>query len=100
MCGIAGWIDKKTDLTEKVKILNNMSETLSKRGPDDNGIYINRHRNIALIHRRLTVVDPIGGSQPMIFETPHAKYTIVYNGELYNTEEFLVAVNENLKTQM
>ncbi|MDR0946999.1 MAG: asparagine synthase (glutamine-hydrolyzing) [Ruminococcus sp.] len=85
MCGIAGWIDNKSQMIDKLKILENMSLTLSRRGPDDSGIYINK--NTAIIHRRLTVVDPEGGRQPMSYETPHAKYTIVYNGELYNTED-------------
>jgi asparagine synthase (glutamine-hydrolysing) len=87
MCGLAGWIDNKTDMSEKMKILEKMGETLSRRGPDENGIYINGHKTAALIHRRLTVIDPVGGKQPMSFENTHTRYTLVYNGELYNTED-------------
>ena len=51
------------------------------RGPDSKGELVKR--DVALIHRRLAVVDIENGAQPMSF----GKYTIVYNGELYNTEE-------------
>lgn len=62
-----------------------MSEALSRRGPDEHGEYIRRHG--ALLHRRLSVIDPQGGKQPMSTLYEGEKYTIVYNGELYNTEE-------------
>ena len=35
MCGIAGWFDKNVNFTDKEKILNDMSKTLERRGPDD-----------------------------------------------------------------
>ena len=62
-----------------------MSESLRKRGPDEHGEYIKRH--FALLHRRLSVIDPQNGQQPMSTLYDGEKYTIVYNGELYNTEE-------------
>ena len=40
MCGIAGWIERDADMSMRIKLLNNMSRTLEKRGPDENGIYI------------------------------------------------------------
>lgn len=85
MCGIAGWIDYKENLTERKHIIDKMSETLARRGPDADGIYLKK--NACLIHRRLIVVDPENGIQPMTIEKGNAKYTIVYNGELYNTED-------------
>jgi asparagine synthase (glutamine-hydrolysing) len=85
MCGIAGWIDKSIDMSEKLSILNRMSQTLARRGPDENGIYINK--NTALIHRRLIVIDKENGKQPMTVSHQGKKYVIVYNGELYNTTE-------------
>jgi asparagine synthase (glutamine-hydrolysing) len=87
MCGVAGWIDNKINLNEKLSILENMSKTLERRGPDEGGMYITPSGNAALVHRRLAVVDIENGKQPMSFETAHSKYTICYNGELYNTEE-------------
>lgn len=85
MCGISGWIDKNVNMSEKMYVLNKMSETLEKRGPDENGIYVNG--NTALIHRRLVVIDKENGKQPMAVRYNEATYVIVYNGELYNTEE-------------
>lgn len=85
MCGIAGWINLKRDLTEDREIIEKMTDTLKKRGPDDCGYYISNHALLG--HRRLVVVDPAGGAQPMTREVCKRVYTLVYNGELYNTEE-------------
>ena len=85
MCGIAGWLDSKRDMTEFGETLRMMSESLKSRGPDEEGAYI--RRNAALLHRRLSVIDPEYGKQPMSTLYEGEKYTIVYNGELYNTEE-------------
>ena len=85
MCGIAGWIDFNNDLRDKRSILDRMVKTLEKRGPDDEGVYIST--NVLLGHRRLVVVDPEGGRQPMTKVVDGNEYTIVYNGELYNTED-------------
>ncbi|MEL7570416.1 MAG: asparagine synthetase B, partial [Eubacteriaceae bacterium] len=63
MCGIAGWIDFNRDLQNQSKIMNKMNEKLIRRGPDDEGIYLSEHA--ALAQRRLVVVDPQGGRQPM-----------------------------------
>ena len=81
MCGIAGWIDFKKDLYDADAIMKNMSDTMSMRGPDAAGVY--KSENAYLVHRRLAVVDIENGKQPM----KRGKYVIVYNGELYNTEE-------------
>ena len=91
MCGIAGWIERDADMSMRIKLLNNMSQTLEKRGPDENGIYINK--NTALIHRRLVVIDRENGKQPMSVTHKGKTYVIVYNGELYNTE----ALREELR---
>ncbi len=62
-----------------------MQKVLSPRGPDQNGIYIKE--NVALIHSRLCVIDIENGIQPMTAKYGDYKYTLVYNGELYNTDE-------------
>lgn len=85
MCGIAGIVNFRRDLTHEKKVIESMTDTLKKRGPDSYGYYISQ--NSLLGHRRLIVVDPEGGSQPMIKFCNNKKYVIVYNGELYNTEE-------------
>lgn len=85
MCGITGWVDFHGNLTDHGKIIEAMTETLQKRGPDEKGTYMTAE--VLLGHRRLTVVDPAGGAQPMIRTQGGHRYIIVYNGELYNTEE-------------
>ena len=85
MCGIVGWANLDEDLSNQYNIINEMSKTLSKRGPDESGTYFDLH--VALAHRRLTVVDPEGGMQPMRKKFNDVNYIIVYNGELYNTDD-------------
>ncbi|MEE1319073.1 MAG: asparagine synthetase B, partial [Ruminococcus sp.] len=84
MCGIAGWIERDADMSTRMSVLNRMSATLDRRGPDENGIYVNK--NTALIHRRLVVIDRENGKQPMAVSHDGTTYVIVYNGELYNTD--------------
>ena len=81
MCGIAGWLSFEEDVREKRDALEAMSATLANRGPDGHGMYVTPSAGLA--HRRLAVVDIAGGRQPM----REGDCTIVYNGELYNTEE-------------
>ena len=85
MCGIAGWINLKADLSMQQDVMERMSKKLSYRGPDSSGMWFSQHA--ALAHRRLIVVDPEGGGQPMIRFRGDKSYIIVYNGELYNTSE-------------
>lgn len=85
MCGIAGWVDLEQDLMEKKHIVEAMSQTLSPRGPDASGIWTSPHALIA--HRRLIVVDPAGGGQPMVRQRDGFSFVITYNGELYNTND-------------
>ena len=85
MCGIAGWVNFSESLKSNSKIIKKMTDILERRGPDSEGIY--ESENVLLGHRRLIVVDPEGGEQPMIKIINGSKYVLVYNGELYNTEE-------------
>ena len=85
MCGIAGWIERDSNMAERSKVLRAVSESLERRGPDENGTYING--DTALIHRRLAVIDRENGKQPMTARHGDANYVIVYNGELYNSAE-------------
>ena len=62
-----------------------MTDTLIHRGPNAEGTYISN--NIMFGHRRLIVVDPEGGKQPMKKVVNGKEYVLVYNGELYNTED-------------
>jgi asparagine synthase (glutamine-hydrolysing) len=85
MCGIAGIVNYKKDISSDKPIISEMTGTLEKRGPDDSGYHVSKHAMLG--HRRLVVVDPKGGAQPMQRTVAGRTYTIVYNGELYNTEE-------------
>ena len=85
MCGFVGFANFKDGITKDRTILENMNKTLSKRGPDEEGYYIDK--NVALAHKRLIVIDPEGGKQPMIEKYSFGTYVIVYNGQIYNTKE-------------
>ena len=81
MCGIAGMIFLKTDDATNEKMLR----TMYRRGPDAGGVY--QDEDCTLLHRRLSIIDLAGGAQPMQLEFQGEAYVLVYNGELYNTEE-------------
>ena len=83
MCSICGIIGE--DREHIAEALKNMSAQMSSRGPDQNGIYLNE--SIAFAHNRLAIIDKENGKQPMTRIWQGQEYTIVYNGELYNTPE-------------
>lgn len=89
MCGIAGFFDVKRDYSEKkehyLDILNHMKDALVPRGPDQDGVVLYSHCGLA--HTRLSIIDLKDGMQPMTRKVSGYSYTIVYNGELYNTQE-------------
>ena len=84
MCGISGacCLHKRP---KKEECLSGMLRSMRRRGPDARGIKITERA--ILFHTRLIVVDPENGAQPMTQKENGLEYTIVYNGELYNTEE-------------
>ena len=81
MCAIAGMID----LHAEESLMESMLATMDRRGPDSTGYYQNQ--GCTLLHARLVVIDPEGGRQPMSLSWGRECYSIVYNGELYNTPE-------------
>lgn len=85
MCGIAGLIDYKNSPEKYKDIFEDMKSSLARRGPDSSGIFMSE--GVGLIHSRLSVIDMENGKQPMISSDDEQDYIIVYNGELYNTEE-------------
>ena len=93
MCGFVGFVDYKKDTSKLKNILINMNNTISKRGPDEEGFYINK--NVAFGHKRLIVIDPDGGKQPMTEKLSFGEFTIVYNGQIYNTKELRKTLEEN-----
>src|SRR6266480_1582372 len=78
MCGIAGIIGKADE-----GLIESMTRVLAHRGPDGEGYY--RDKGLALGHRRLSIIDLATGQQPMT--TADGRYTIVFNGEIYNFQE-------------
>ncbi|GCE07409.1 asparagine synthase (glutamine-hydrolyzing) [Dictyobacter aurantiacus] len=85
MCGITGWIDWEEDVTRQGAILETMAATMRYRGPDAKGIWLTPR--VAFAHRRLMVIDPAGGAQPMAYTSGSHTYAITYNGEIYNFRE-------------
>ncbi|MCF3962064.1 asparagine synthase (glutamine-hydrolyzing) [Streptomyces fuscigenes] len=85
MCGITGWVAYRRDLSEHRHDVEAMTETMSCRGPDAEGTWIDHHA--ALGHRRLAVIDLPGGAQPMTVTTPDGDVSMVYSGEAYNFTE-------------
>ena len=85
MCSIAGFINYKADLRAQADALTPMASAMISRGPDQKGAYITE--NAALFHNRLCVIDIENGRQPMTARLGQRVYTIVYNGEIYNTNE-------------
>ena len=83
MCGICGIVNADLDRPASGAILTAMCAAIRHRGPDDEGILIDR--NIGIGMRRLSVIDLDGGRQPQHNEdgTCH----IVFNGEIYNYPE-------------
>lgn len=81
MCAISGIIGTKADAAAVAAMLS----TMHRRGPDGSGVF--QDGDVTLLHGRLAIIDPPGGKQPMTFSWAGETYTIIYNGELYNTEE-------------
>jgi asparagine synthase (glutamine-hydrolysing) len=79
MCGIAGILSPSKQI--EAAELKLMSDTLVHRGPDNQGIWLNETKIMGLAHQRLVIIDAnTNANQPMHFK----KYTITYNGEIYN----------------
>ncbi|MDF2589486.1 MAG: Asparagine synthetase [Anaerocolumna sp.] len=89
MCGIAGFCNFNENYTTNAPrwndILANMKNKINHRGPDDNGRYLTAHAGLS--HARLSIIDLANGKQPMTRYAAGNAFTIVYNGELYNTDE-------------
>lgn len=92
MCGFVGFSDLKRNLSENMSIIKNMNSKLQKRGPDEEGYFLNK--NINLGHRRLIIVDAEDGKQPMSIRHNEVTYTIVCNGQLYNKNEIKKELQE------
>jgi len=84
MCGIVGFCSCNNKVDKGVLI--SMRDSLSHRGPDDKGEYIDEENNIGLAHRRLSILDLSSlGRQPM--SNDNGSIWVTYNGEIYNFKE-------------
>jgi asparagine synthase (glutamine-hydrolysing) len=95
MCGIAGYIDLNSLATETV--IKQMTDAISHRGPDGFGHKL--FGNIAIGHRRLSIIDLSSGAQPM--SDSSGNIWITFNGELYNYLELkneLITIGYKFRT--
>lgn len=89
MCGINGIVNlgRTGNFGNQIRMMN---AALAHRGPDDDGVF--EEEGIALGHRRLSIIDlSSDGHQPMNYAN---RFTIVYNGELYNFRELKKELSE------
>ena len=93
MCGITGFVNLTKDISYMKDSVKLMNDAIKKRGPDEDGYYY--EKNVCLGHKRLIVIDPDGGKQPMTAMYNGCTYTLVYNGQLYNTSELRDELIEN-----
>ena len=93
MCGFVGFINQKQEMSPNRDIIKKMNQTLVKRGPDEEGYFLDSH--IHMGHKRLIVIDPKGGKQPMLEKTSYGDFVICYNGQIYNTKELKNTLIEN-----
>ena len=85
MCSIAGIIGGSLSPERRHEVSAEMNLVQRHRGPDQTGIF--DAGAVSLAHNRLSVIDPANGLQPMTRSRWGSEYTIIYNGELYNTAE-------------
>ena len=81
MCGLTGWLGAGID--DLAGALTHAVTAIAHRGPDDQGIWIDREADIGLAHCRLAIQDlSPAGHQPMA--SPDRRWILVFNGEIYN----------------
>ncbi|MBQ4510631.1 MAG: asparagine synthase (glutamine-hydrolyzing), partial [Clostridia bacterium] len=85
MCSICGEVDFISPSDKRYDTVKKMNDVMKHRGPDDSDIFEDRYA--CLGHNRLSVMDIENGHQPMSVIYGNKKYTIVYNGEIYNCDE-------------
>jgi asparagine synthase (glutamine-hydrolysing) len=94
MCGFAGILTNRGLGRDQLQgIAEGMSSTLAHRGPDDRGVWVDPEQGVALGFRRLAILDlSQQGHQPM--DSPSGRFTIVFNGEVYNHQELARSLGE------
>ncbi len=82
MCGLSGIIGGKFEAGYRRAGITRMMEIMCHRGPDDFGEYFDEENAVSLCHRRLSIIDPERGKQPMLTEC--GQLVVVFNGAIYN----------------
>jgi asparagine synthase (glutamine-hydrolysing) len=96
MCGLAGIFESNYPEPELQTQIRRMTGSLAHRGPDSDGIVVRGDRRLALGHRRLAIQDlSEAGAQPM--SSHSGRYTMVYNGEIYNAQELKSKLSGNIQ---
>ena len=90
MCGIAGFIDMDSNWGRTERLIASMCNVIRHRGPDDQGVWIGA--GMALGMRRLSIIDRVGGQQPIFNED--RSIVVVFNGEIYNYHELKTQLRE------
>src|SRR5678815_3993727 len=87
MCGFTGFLaDERFDRAQLQPVAQRMADAVIHRGPDDSGVWTDAESGVALAFRRLSIIDiSAAGHQPM--QSANGRYTIVFNGEIYNFAE-------------
>nr|WP_317400186.1 asparagine synthase (glutamine-hydrolyzing) [uncultured Gemmiger sp.] len=97
MCGITGFAERKHDAETARATVKAMADLITYRGPDGEGYYVDDQ--VALGHRRLSIIDLEGGRQPMYNEDE--SLVVIFNGEIYNFQTLrteLEAAGHTFKT--
>lgn len=95
MCGITGFWDFKDQLSvsERKTIIQNMAAEIRSRGPDGEGVWVDKESGFTVGHRRLSIIDlSKKASQPM--ESTCGRFILSYNGEVYNFPELRQELEE------
>ena len=91
MCGLAGFVGFKSGHGSPTEIALAMADAIRHRGPDNSGVWIDADAQVALAHRRLSIVDlSPAGHQPMV--SASGRFVLVFNGEIYNSQELRAAL--------
>lgn len=97
MCGIAGFISFKLRSESLLPTVKAMTDSIRYRGPDDEGHWVDPEVGVALGQRRLSILDlSPHGHQPMFSSS--RRYSIVFNGEVYNFQEIRKELEEKGST--
>src|SRR6478609_6616132 len=91
MCGIFGYWDRQRRALDDAA-LQGMAQKLAHRGPDDEGVWSQPRRGVAIGNRRLSIIDIGGGHQP--FVSDDGQIAVVQNGEIFNYIELAAELRQ------